>query len=66
MLVVDVDQTRDLSDSRPIAAELVGVNDLWDVVFTQESGQERLRGLGIAVTLEENALHEAVLVHCSP
>ena len=49
----------------PIASQLIGVNDLWDIVFTQDPAQERLRGFGIAVTLEQDVEHEAVLVHCS-
>jgi len=39
---------------------------LWDIVFTQESGQERLRGLGVPMPLKENALHETVLFDGSP
>ena len=38
----------------------------WDIVFTQQPGQESLRSLSIAVTLEEDVEHETVLVHCSP
>ena len=45
----------------PIASQLIGVNDLWDIVFTQDPAQERLRGFGIAVTLEQDVEHEAVL-----
>ena len=66
LLVVDVDQTGELPDRRPIAPELIGVNDLWDVIFTQQSDQERLRGHGVAVALQQNFEHEAVLVHRSP
>ena len=36
LLMVDVDQARDLPDRGPIAAELVGMNDLWGIIFTQE------------------------------
>ena len=64
--MVDIDQARDLPDRRPVAPELIGVNDLWDLVFTQQSGQEGFRGLGVAVALQQNFEHEAVLVHCSP
>ena len=53
-------------DGRPVIPKLIGVNDLWEIVFTQESDQECLRGLGIAVTLEQNALHVAMLVHSPP
>ena len=66
LLVVDVDQTGERLDRGPIAVQLIGVNDLRDVVVTQQPGQERLRGLSIAVVLEENIEHEAVLVHRSP
>ena len=66
LLVVDVDQTGELLDRRPVAPELIGVNELWDVVFTQQPGQERLRGLGVAVALQQNFEHEAVLVYRSP
>ena len=64
--MVDVDRTGELPDRRPVAPELIGVNDFWDVVFTQQSGQEGLRGLGVAVALQQNFEHEAVLVHRSP
>jgi len=66
LLVVDVRQTRDLPDGRPVAAELIRVNDLWDVVFTQQPGEEGLRGFGITVPLEEDIEHEAVLVYSAP
>ena len=66
LLVVDVNQTWELPDRRPVTAQLIGVNDFRDIVFTQEPDQERLRGLGIEVTLVEGALHEAVLIHCFP
>ena len=38
LLVVDVSQARDLSDRGSITPELIGVNNLWDVIFTQQSG----------------------------
>ena len=40
MLVVDSDQTRDLPDRGPVAAELISMNALWDIVFSQELDQE--------------------------
>ncbi len=52
LLVVDVDQARDLSNRGSVAAELVGMDDVWNIVFTQKPDQERLRGLGIAVALQ--------------
>ena len=54
LLVVDVDQAWDLPDRSVVVQQLIGVNDFWDVVFTQQSGQERLRGLGVAVALQQN------------
>jgi len=42
------------------------MNDLWNVVLTQESGQEGLRGFGISVPLKEDIEHEAVLVYRPP
>ena len=46
--------------------ELIGVNDLWDIVFTWEPGQERLCGVGVAVALRQDIEHETVLVDRSP
>jgi len=66
VLVIDVDQTRDLSDRGSVGAELIGMNDLWGIVFSQGASQERLRSLGIAVLLKEDVGHEPVLVHSSP
>ncbi len=36
LLVVGVDQARQFPDGCAVAAQLIGVNNLWDVVFTQE------------------------------
>ena len=66
LLVVDIDQPWELSDRSIIAAQMIGLNDLWDIVFTQEPDQKGLCSLSIAVALEEDIKHEAVLVHCSP
>jgi len=64
--VVDIDQARDLSDCGSVAAELIGEDDFWDVVFSQQSGQERLRRFSIAMPLEENVEHKTVLIYSSP
>ena len=66
LLVVDVDQTRDLSNRGSVATELVGMDDLWNVVFAQQPGQEGLRRFGVPMPLEENVEHEAVLVYSPP
>jgi len=38
LLVIHVDQARDLPDGRPATAQLIGMNDLWDVIFIQVNG----------------------------
>ena len=65
LLVVDVDQAGYLSDRSFVTPQLIGVNDLWDIVFTKEPGQEGLRGLSIPVMLKRDVEYEAVLVDCS-
>ena len=52
LLVIGVDQARKLSDRRPVAPQLIDVNDLWDIVFDQEASQKCLRGFRVAVTLK--------------
>ena len=66
MLVVDVDQAGDLSNRSSVTPELIGMNDLWDIIFTQEPCHERLCSLSIAMPLKQNVEHEAVLVNRSP
>ena len=66
VLVIDVDQTRDLSDRGSVAAELIGMDDLWNIVFTQQPSQEGLRRFSVPMPLEENVEHESVLVHGPP
>ncbi|GAA4006697.1 hypothetical protein GCM10022631_17790 [Deinococcus rubellus] len=64
--MVDVSQVWDLPDRSSVTSELIRVNDLWDVILTQESGKECLRSLRVSVPLKENVEHEAVLVHRPP
>ena len=52
LLVIGVDQARKLSDRRPVAPQLIRVNDLRDIVFDQEASQKCLRGFRVAVTLK--------------
>jgi hypothetical protein len=66
LLVVDVDQAWDLSYRGCVAAELIGVDDLWDIVFAQQPGQEGLRRFGVPMPLEENVEHEPVFVYGPP
>ena len=42
------------------------MDDFWNIVFSQQPGQEGLRSLGVAVPLKQDIEHEAVLVYCSP
>ena len=65
-MVVDIDQTWELSDRSAVTLQLIGVDDLRNVVFTQEPGQKGLCSLGVAVALQQNFEYEAVLVHCPP
>ena len=65
LLTVDVCKARDLPDRSPVTAELVGVDNLWDIEFNQQLVQKGLRRLGIPMPLE-NTLHEIVLVHSPP
>ena len=64
LLAVDVDQAWDFPDRSAVTPQLIGMNDLWDIIFTQKPDQEGFRGLGVAVALQQNFEHEAVLVHC--
>ena len=66
LLVVDVDQASDLLDRSAVTPQLIGVNDLWNIVFTQKPDQEGFRSFSVPVALKEDIEHETVLVHCSP
>ena len=64
LLVVDIDEARNLSDCGSIAPEQIGTDRVWDIVFSQKLHHELLGGLGIVVPLEQDIEHEAVLVYC--
>jgi hypothetical protein len=64
LLVVDASQARELPDRGSIPPQLIGVDDLWDVILTQEASQERFRRFGVSVPLEEDVQHEPV--SCPP
>ena len=66
LLDVDVDQAWELSDRGTTAAQLIGVYDFWDIVFTRKPDQEDFRGFSVLVALKEGFERETVLVHCSP
>ncbi len=56
----------DLSDRPSVTPQPTNLNDLWDIVFTQEPAQEGFGHLGILVPLQENIEHEAVRIHGPP
>jgi len=64
--MINVGQTRELPNRGSIALKLIGINDLWDVIFTQQVGQEGLRSLRVSVLLKENIEHEPMLVNRPP
>ena len=37
-LVIDISQAWDLPDGRPVASELVSMDDVWNIVFSQQPG----------------------------
>jgi hypothetical protein len=66
LLVVDVSQAEDLSDHGSITTELIGMDDLWDIIFSQQPGQEGLHGFGVSLPLKKNVEHETLLVYGPP
>lgn len=49
-----------------ITPELVRVRGRWDSVFIQQSAEEKLGCLGVAVTLKEDVQHSAIFIYRSP
>jgi len=66
LLVVDVSQARDLSNRGPVAAKLIGMDDLWDIIFSQQPDQEGFRRFGVTMPLKGEVKHETMLVHGLP
>ena len=64
--MVDIDAAQSLPDRGSIAPELIGTDRVWDIVFSQKSRHKVLGGLGIAVSLEQDIEHEAVLADRPP
>ena len=65
-MVDDIDEALNFSDLSAVIPQLIGVNDLWNVKFIQEPGEEQFGGLSIAMPLKQYVEHEAVLVHRPP
>ncbi|BDP43272.1 hypothetical protein DAETH_32410 (plasmid) [Deinococcus aetherius] len=51
---------------RPVTPQLVGVNDLWDVVLAQQADEKGPRRPGISVFLEEDVQHVPTFVDRPP
>jgi len=66
LLMIDIDQARNLLYRGSITAELTGMDHLWDAVFPQLVDQEALYRLSVPVPLKQNVEHEPVLVHSTP
>ncbi len=59
---------RKLAQGRPVpvAPQLVGVNDLWDVIFPQQVDEKGPGGPGVSVFLKQDVQHGSVLIHRPP
>ena len=64
--MIDVCQPRDFPDGGPATPELIGTDRVWDIIFTRRPGHVAPRRLRISVPLEQDVLHEAMLVDRSP
>ena len=64
--MVNVDQARDLPDRGSVTPQLIGMDDLWNVVFSQKSDQEDLCRFDIAVPLKQEIEYETALVDPPP
>jgi len=66
LLMVNAIQAGQVADGGLVAPQLIRVDHLWDVIFTQQPRQKGFRCISVSVPLKQNALHEAVLVHTPP
>jgi hypothetical protein len=66
LLMIDLDEARELPNCGPVTPQLNCANRVWDIVFTQQPGEKRFRSVRIAVPLKQDIEYEAVLVHRSP
>ncbi len=48
---------------RTVAPEFIGMNDFWDLVLTEQPGEEGAGRLRVPVRLEQEVEHGAVLVY---
>ena len=63
---ITVGQAGERSDGGPVTPKLIGINDLWDIVVAQESGQEGRCGVGVTVPLKQDVEYKPVLVDGPP
>ena len=64
--VLHVVEHGNLTQRRPIAPQLVGMDHLRHVVFPQEADKKGLGRLGVSVFLKQNVQHVPVFVDRSP
>ena len=57
---------REFPDRRSVTAQFVRVDRGWHFICAEERGEERLRRLSVAVFLQKNVQHSAMLVHRTP
>ena len=66
MLVIDIHQDRKFADSRPITRQLIRADCVWNVIFAQQSLEERPCCVCVSVALEQHVKHGPVFVNRSP
>ena len=64
--MVNVYQARYLSNRTPVTPELISMDDLWDIIFSQQLDQEGFRRFGVPMPLKENVEHETILINGPP
>jgi len=64
--MVDLLKCWKFSDGGPVAGQFVSADRLWDVIFAEQASQERSCRSGISVALQQDALHDPILVHSPP
>jgi len=66
LLVIDVDEARNLPDCKLVAPQLIGTDHVWNSVFSDYPDQKGLCSIGISVPLKQAVQQEAVFVDHSP
>ena len=64
--MLDTVEYRNFPQSSSVAAEFIGMNDLRNVKFGQQSTEKGPSGLRIPMFLDEHVQHSAMFIHCSP